>query len=134
MASDAPARPKRILVVDDEHVIADTLKIIFGKAGYEAEVAYNGREAVECARTFRPDLVLSDIVMPVMDGIEAASLITDEVGAPTILLISGHAEGPEVLARVTHRFEVVSKPIHPDVLLRKVERLTAKAVPARVGT
>jgi CheY-like chemotaxis protein len=70
---DIPAH--RILVVDDEHIIADTLAIILRQNGFDAAVAYNGLTAIEKARTWHPDLLLSDLVMPDTDGIEAASQI-----------------------------------------------------------
>lgn len=130
VASDAPARPKRVLVVDDEHVIADTLTLIFRKAGYEAEAVYNGRDAVRRAREFEPDVVVSDVVMPEMDGIEAVSLMANECRALAVLLISGQAEGEHVSGGLQHRFEIVAKPIHPDVLLERVAQLTSKAAAA----
>jgi DNA-binding response OmpR family regulator len=133
VASDAPARPKRVLVVDDERVIADTLTLIFRKAGYQAEAVYNGRDAVQRAREFEPDIVVSDVVMPEMDGIEAVSLMSNEKRPPAVLLISGQAEGEYVIERVQHRFEIVAKPIHPELLLERVARMTAKAAAAAHG-
>ncbi len=130
MGSDAPARPKRILVVDDEHVIADTLRLIFQKAGYEAQSAYNGRQAVECARTFRPDVVVSDVVMPEMDGIDAVTTIASEFQSAAVLLISGQADGEHIRDRIRQRYEIVAKPIHPEALLEKIAHLTAKAAAA----
>ena len=130
MASDAPARPKRVLVVDDEHVIADTLTLIFRKAGYEAEAAYNGRDAVARARLFEPDIVVSDVVMPEMDGVEAVMLILANRRVPAVLFISGQADGEHVQGRLQQRFEIVAKPIPPDVLLERVARLTSMAASA----
>lgn len=131
VASDAPARPKRVLVVDDERVIADTLTLIFRKAGYDAQAVYSGRDAIERAREFAPDIVVSDVVMPEMDGIEAVSLMANERLAPAVLLISGQADGDYVTDSLAHRFEIVAKPIHPDLLLERVARITAKAASAR---
>lgn len=55
-----------MLVVDDEHAIAETLSIILAKSGFETAVAHNGREAVAKARSWRPDAIVSDVVMPLM--------------------------------------------------------------------
>ena len=67
-------KPK-ILVVDDEHVIADTLAIILNRAGYDAKSAYDGRQAVEKAHSWCPDVLICDVIMPDMNGIEAAICI-----------------------------------------------------------
>lgn len=63
-------KPK-VIVVDDEHLIADTLTTILSRAGYDVRAVYSGDEAVEMALNFQPDLMLSDVVMPGITGIEA---------------------------------------------------------------
>ncbi|HJZ11768.1 MAG TPA: response regulator [Acidobacteriota bacterium] len=65
----------KILVVDDEDDVRNLLVMIFRDAGYDVVSAANGREAVEKAKTERPDLIFLDILMPVMDGFEACSII-----------------------------------------------------------
>ncbi|HSY13014.1 MAG TPA: response regulator, partial [Verrucomicrobiae bacterium] len=65
-------RKPRVLVVDDEQVIADTLAKILDLNGYDASAVYTGTAAVESARSLKPDLVISDVIMPDMNGIEAA--------------------------------------------------------------
>ncbi len=61
---------KRIVVVDDEVAIADTLQVLLARDGIEVRVAYNGQEALEMVQEERPHLVLSDVMMPVLDGRE----------------------------------------------------------------
>ena len=73
---DNKAKP-RVLVVDDEHVIADTLAIILNQAGFDASAVYTGSEAVDVARTAKPDLIITDVILAPsdptgMNGIEAA--------------------------------------------------------------
>ncbi len=124
MAGSA-ARPTKVLVVDDEHVIADTLSIIFNQQGYDASAVYSGTEAVKIARELRPDLIISDVVMPDMDGIEAAILIRSFLPGCKILLISGHAATVDLLesARQSgHDFEILPKPIYPKDLLANLSR------------
>ena len=119
----APRRP-RVLVVDDEQVIADTLARILDMNGYEAAAAYSGLSAVESARTLRPDLMLSDVMMPDIDGIEAAIRVRDFLPSCKVLLFSGHAATAELLecARTRgHDFEILAKPVHPAELLAKLK-------------
>ena len=119
------ARPKRkILVVDDERVIADTLTIILNQAGFEAAAAYTGKSAVESARASHPDLVISDVIMPDMNGIEAAIQIRGILPACKILLFSGQAATADLLERARsqgHEFEILAKPVHPQDLLAKLK-------------
>src|SRR5471030_388257 len=65
----------RILVVDDETLIADTIVQILNRNGFIAEAAYSGKDAIESARRNCPELVLSDVLMPNIDGVEAAIAI-----------------------------------------------------------
>src|ERR1017187_3440255 len=60
----------RVLIVDDESLIADTLGLIFRKNGFEAKVVYTADDALQCARSFAPELLLCDINMPVRSGLE----------------------------------------------------------------
>lgn len=114
---------RRVLVVDDEQVIADTLSIILNKAGFEASPVYTGTAAVESARTIQPDLIISDVIMPDMNGIEAAIQIRAFLPACKILLFSGQAATADLLesARAKgHEFEILAKPVHPQDLLAKL--------------
>jgi CheY-like chemotaxis protein len=117
-------KPK-VLVVDDERVIADTLAIILNKAGFDASAVYTGTGAVERARSDRPDLIISDVIMPDMNGIEAAINIRAFLPACKILLFSGQAATADLLesARAKgHDFEILAKPVHPQDLLAKLRQ------------
>jgi CheY-like chemotaxis protein len=118
------AKPKRrVLVVDDEQVIADTLSIILNKAGFDASPVYTGTAAVESARSMQPDLIISDVIMPDMNGIEAAIQIRSFLPGCKILLFSGQAATADLLesARAKgHEFEILAKPVHPQDLLAKL--------------
>ena len=117
------AAPKRVLVVDDEQVIADTLTTIFRNAGYEAVAAYDGLSALSQCASFRPDLVISDVVMPGMNGVELAIEIRQTSPTCQILLFSGQAATANLLEEAQQRgydFELLAKPVHPKELLAKV--------------
>jgi CheY-like chemotaxis protein len=111
-----------ILVVDDERTIADTLGMILQGRGYGVAVAYDGREGLEQFDRVRPDLVLSDVVMPGMDGVAMAIEIRRRGGCP-ILLFSGQAVTSDLLERARQhgqQFELLMKPIHPTELLERI--------------
>ena len=113
----------RVLVVDDERRIADTLAIILNQNGFDATAVYTGTEAVERARDTRPDLIISDVIMPDMNGIEAAIRIRQALPGCKILLFSGQAATADLLEKARaqgHEFEILAKPVHPQDLLTKL--------------
>lgn len=124
MASDNSRAKPKVLVVDDEHVIADTLAIILNQHGFDASAVHTGTAAVERARNIKPDLVISDVIMPDMNGIEAAIHIRGFLPSCKILLFSGQAATADLLesARAQgHEFEILAKPVHPQDLLAKLK-------------
>jgi DNA-binding response OmpR family regulator len=113
----------KILVVDDEKRLADTLTEILKMAGFHVAVAYDGWEALEAASRFQPDYLLSDVLMPRMNGVELAIEISKMFPAARILLFSGLAGISGILAEGQKQgleFEWIAKPIHP---LELIERL-----------
>ncbi|HTU50098.1 MAG TPA: response regulator [Acidobacteriaceae bacterium] len=125
-AQMAPRNPV-VLVVDDEVVIADTLATILAQHGIAAMTAYNGFDALEIARVIPPDLLLADVVMPGMSGIDVAISIKKDIPDCAILLFSGQAATRSLLAKAGKAwcdFEVLLKPIHPEKLVKLIfERL-----------
>lgn len=114
---------RRVLVVDDEQVIAHTLAKILDLNGYEASAVYRGTAAVESARSLQPDLLISDVIMPDMDGIQAAISIRGFLPNCKILLFSGQAATADLLENARaqgHEFEILGKPVHPSGLLAKL--------------
>lgn len=114
---------KKVIIVDDERVIADTLAIILNQNGFKAFSAYSGRTAVEVANEEQAWLVLSDVIMPDMNGIEAAIRIRKLVPNCRILLFSGQAATGDLLEKARaqgHEFEILAKPIHYQDLLAKL--------------
>ena len=113
----------RVLVVDDERRIADTLAIILNQNGFDATAVYTGTDAVARARDTRPDLIISDVIMPDMNGIEAAIRIRQALPGCKILLFSGQAATADLLEKARaqgHEFEILAKPVHPQDLLAKL--------------
>ncbi len=117
-------RNLKVLVVDDERLIADSLTMILGKSGFDTRAAYSGEMAVAMARNFCPDMLITDVVMPGMTGIEAAIQVRDMLPSCKVLLFSGQlaAEGLVQMARERNQeFELISKPVHPDELIAKLQ-------------
>ena len=116
-------RKPRVLVVDDERVIADTLAIILNQNGFTATAVYSGTGAIEKARSERPDLIISDVIMEDMNGIDAAINIRQFLPSCKILLFSGQAATADLLEKARakgHQFEILAKPVHPQDLLAKL--------------
>jgi CheY-like chemotaxis protein len=115
----AGAKP-RVLVVDDEQLIADTLALILNRSGFEARAAYSGEKAIDAAQALQPEILISDVVMFGMTGIDAAIQISNMVPGCRVILLSGQAATADLLRDAADHgfeFEIVAKPVHPQVLL-----------------
>ena len=102
----------RILVVDDDEMIALTLTAILQEQEYEVATAFSGKEAVALAAEFLPDLLLSDVHMGAMNGVQAAIRITAKLPDCRVLFLSGHASMEDLLIDAPKRLECsfISKP------------------------
>ena len=113
----------RVLVVDDEFIIASTWAQILRMSGFETDLATSGEAAIRNARQRRPDVLLSDVLMPGISGIETATEILKFHPDCRVILISGHAETARSLAQDypgKPDFEILRKPIHPLVVLERI--------------
>ena len=109
-----------VLIADDEMMIADTLAVILGRAGFRTMVAYDGTSALRMCRVTPPDLLISDVMMPGLNGVELALAVQEAVPKCKILLFSGQAGTVDLLgvARAVGRsFTILAKPLHPTTLL-----------------
>jgi DNA-binding response OmpR family regulator len=116
-------RRRVILIVDDERVIADTLSIILSRSGFATFTAYDGISALELADIVRPELLISDVVMPGMTGVELAISLGHLVPDCKILLFSGQAATADLLSKARelgHDFTTLTKPVHPTDMLRRI--------------
>lgn len=115
-------RPK-VLIADDERVIADTLAMILNQSGFVARAVYSGEKAVEQAQEFQPDMLISDVIMADLNGIDAAIRIRALLPGIKILLFSGQAATADLLEKARsqgYEFEILAKPVHPQDLLNKL--------------
>ncbi len=117
-----------ILIVDDEKVIADTLSIILSKSGFETRAAYDGPSALALALEIAPQLLISDVVMPGMSGIDLAISLSRTLPQCKVLLFSGQAATVDLLEearRSGHDFTTLTKPIHPTDMLKRISECLA---------
>lgn len=120
-----PDRP-RVLVVDDEKLIADTCAEILEISGYHARTAHDGWSALEIMAEFQPDYVLTDVLMPGMNGMELGIAVSRMSPQTRVLLFSGQAGISDILLeghRQGYQFELIAKPIHPDKLIEYFRKL-----------
>lgn len=125
VADTTPLLPV-VLVVDDEPIIADTIVAILNNSGFAAAAAYSGETALRMAHLIPPALLLTDVSMPGMNGIELALAVTEAVGDCKTLLFSGHATTQDLLreSQANGRdFVLLQKPVHPKELLAQVSCL-----------
>jgi CheY-like chemotaxis protein len=119
---DHHTKPK-VLVADDERVIADTLAMILNQSGFEARAVYSGEKALELVPTFMPDMLISDVIMGGLNGIDAAIKVRSLAPKIKILLFSGQAATADLLEKARaqgYEFEILAKPVHPQDLLSRL--------------
>jgi CheY-like chemotaxis protein len=119
---ETKTKPK-VLVVDDERVIADTLAMILNQSGFESRAVYSGEGALEMAQAFEPDMLISDVIMADLNGIDAAIRIRGLLPRIKILLFSGQAATADLLEKARaqgYEFEILAKPVHPQDLLSRL--------------
>jgi DNA-binding response OmpR family regulator len=125
-----PQTLTRVFAVDDEHVIATTLATILQHSGFTARSFTKPLEALDAARSEAPDLLISDVMMPQLSGIDLAVQIRQLCPGCRILLFSGQAETRDLLRAAHeegHDFHVLSKPIHPKDLLHGIRKLDERS-------
>ena len=116
----------RVLIADDEHTIASTLGTILEAAGFECRVVFSGEEAVKAAKSFRPDVLLTDYLMGQMNGMQAATKIVDDLPACRVVLFSGQMLTSELTpyAAAGYNFVLLSKPLPPPEIICAIKETT----------
>jgi two-component system alkaline phosphatase synthesis response regulator PhoP len=116
----------KVLVVDDEPDIVELLQYNLEKAGYEVKTANNGKEAIKVAKSFIPHLILMDIMMPKMDGVEAGRQLREipEIADTYIIYLTARVEEySELAAFDVGADDYITKPIRPRALLSRIAAL-----------
>jgi DNA-binding response OmpR family regulator len=112
----------KILVVDDDRTVAETLAALLRLHGFEVKFAFSGKSAIQVASTFEPQALITDVMMPGLNGVETASQIRALFPKCKVLLISGRSAAADLVLKMhvlDEGFELLSKPVHPhDLLMR----------------
>jgi DNA-binding response OmpR family regulator len=120
----------RIFVVDDEYVIASTLAVILNKSGFSARCFTRPLEALAAAQSDIPDLLISDVAMPGLSGIDLGMQMRAQHPKCQVLLFSGRAATLDLLEGARNRsFHLLLKPAHPSEFLAEIAMLSGKKAP-----
>lgn len=122
-----PTKP-RVLIVDDDQVIATTLAMILNASGFEAVEAFSGAQALELAANSAFDMLVTDVMMDPMNGVELAKAFCELYPEAHIFLISGTTEAAATILEdfdCEHSFPLLRKPIYPGDLIEKLRAAVA---------
>lgn len=116
------AATKRILVVDDEPLLVRILQHLLTRAGFAVVIALDGREALQRVQEQHFHLVLSDVMMPMMDGAEFVKQLQALPDPPPVVFLTGYGESSDPELRALGARDVLGKPVTPDLLLDVIAR------------
>jgi DNA-binding response OmpR family regulator len=119
--------PKRILVVDDEPTLVATLRYNLEREGFEVSTAADGEEALSKARTQRPDLIVLDLMLPVLSGYEVCRILQKETAVPILMLTARSDEVDKVVGLEIGADDYVTKPFSMRELMARVRALLRRA-------
>ena len=128
---------EKVLIVEDEAVLLDTLRYNLTRQGYQVHTAADGRSALQVARRERPDLILSDVMLPGLDGLEVCRILRQEMSGPILMLSARAAEVDRVVGLEVGADDYIAKPFSMRELLARVKaalrrvRLTREEVSAQ---
>lgn len=116
----------RVLIVDDESAISDTLALILNLRGFEAKAVHSGEQAVDEATRWNPDVLIADVFLGGITGIDTAIRVGEIVPSCRIVLFSGQPATAELLRTAEergHSFDIFAKPLHPTDLIDHLSRI-----------
>ncbi|THA30914.1 response regulator transcription factor [Streptomyces sp. A1547] len=129
-----PEPPRRILVVDDDPTVTEVVTGYLKNAGFVVDTADDGHEALVCASRGRPDLVVLDLMLPGMDGIEVCRALREGSPAPAVIMLTARGEEEDrVLGLEVGADDYVTKPFSPRELVLRVEAVLRRRTAAAVG-
>lgn len=126
----------RILVVDDEANIVELEKLYLGREGYQVESAANARDALASVASFNPDLIVLDIMLPDMDGLEVCRQVRAKSGVPILMLSARREDVDRIVGLELGADDYLTKPFNPHELVARVKAILrrARAEPVQAQT
>lgn len=118
---------RRILVVDDDRNIVQLVRMYLEKDGYQVAAAYDGEEALDCFRSFKPDLVVLDLMLPGVDGLEVCKRIRWQSDVPIIMLTARTTESDKLIGLDLGADDYLTKPFSPRELLARIRAVLRRA-------
>jgi DNA-binding response OmpR family regulator len=126
------AKRSIVFVVDDESVVASTLELILLGHGFETRSFFDPLDALKAAHSVSPALLLADVMMPSMNGLDLAKEIRKLCPACKVLLFSGHMATSKLFAKARADgcdFELLTKPVHPATLIDRIGAVLRNTAP-----
>ncbi|HEY93960.1 MAG TPA: response regulator transcription factor [Dehalococcoidia bacterium] len=123
---------KRVLVVDDDEKTVELVKLYLNRDGYKVDTAYNGLDALELARKNHPDLIVLDLMLPGMDGLEVCRTLRQESDVPIIMLTARSTNQDKLTGLEVGADDYVTKPFSPRELAARV-RVVLRRMPGERG-
>lgn len=117
-----------ILIVDDDRKTVDLIRLYLEKDGYPIEVAYHGRQALELARRKQPGLILLDLMLPVVDGLEVCRILRTESKVPIIMLTAKTTEEDKLVGLDLGADDYITKPFSPRELVARVRAVLRRVI------
>ncbi len=118
---------RRILIVDDDRKTAELIRMYLERDGYQPLVAHDGRQALELARQRRPDLIVLDLMLPMVDGLDVCRILRAESRVPIIMLTARTTEDDKLLGLDLGADDYITKPFSPRELVARVRAVLRRA-------
>ena len=116
-----------VLIIEDDERIANWLKVYFERAGYSAQVTSDGESGLALARTLTPDLVVLDLMLPRLDGVQLCRILRRESDVPIIMLTAREAHADRVIGLESGADDYIVKPFDPGEVIARAEAVLRRA-------
>jgi len=117
----------RILIVDDDHKLVDLIRLYLARDGYRVLVAYDGRQALELARHKQPDLIVLDLMLPEVSGLDVCRTLRAESEVPVIMLTARTSEDDKLVGLDLGADDYITKPFSPRELMARIRAVLRRA-------
>lgn len=118
---------QNILIIEDDRRIANWVKVYFERAGFSAEVAYDGQAGLAAARSLAPDLIILDLMLPGIDGIEVCNILRRESDVPIIMLTAKETHSDRITGLDSGADDYIVKPFDPDEVVARARAVLRRA-------